>query len=611
MGFLFPVDYFVPSAYNNVILRDISKNILKYFKGLLCIILTLSFSLFTLIPSSFAAETDDFVMYAGKKYDSSYFFAIEGEVAGQAAPGVQYVYVNAKPVKLNADRSFVAKVKLAEGQKYLVIDTKYQGLRFIKKYLVIRHPKVQKTFKIKIPEKEFKKIIQPKQPVAQKKPAPKKPAPKVVKKRPVKPPAKKAAKKPEVKLTPKTEAAAVPPTLFKEKPIKPREEKSAWQKFINWVMGFFPSKEVQVAQEPEKETFEEGEIIEAEPIVALEEDIRKIVEAESQKYLNKKLSKKDLQKIIAEAARDLIKKHFPEGVTRDILKSEARDILKAEAKRIVPDLVKKNAQDVIRKELSEEKIITALQKEAPIILEREIKKIIARDVPTGEGIKIAQREIRRLIKEEAPDYIEKEIQKIIAKDLPPGKVDKIIEARALYLVELHLKKKLDKDLFWDIALQAIQRDAMNAIDKDKLWEVAKTTVERESLKSMNKAALQKVAAQTVQKETAKLVKQQFAAIVKQQMQEAIAYQMYADQKARQITMPDVTTRDPRWPGYDLIVELEPGKILLVKRVNGKFYGQIYSQKENIWVALQEINYQELKDLLEKGKAPAQVHKAKG
>ncbi len=579
-------------------MRDISKNILKYFQGLVCLILTLLFSLFTLIPSSLAAETDDFIMYAGKKYDSSYFFAIQGEVAGQAAPGVQYVYVNAKPVKLKSDRSFVAKVKLKKGQKYLVIDTKYQGLRFIKKYLVIRHPKVQKTFKIKIPEKEFRKIIKPKKTITKKKPAPKKKPKRVVRRKPVK---KKVAKKPAPKLKPKPKAAAVPSTVFPEKPIKPLEEKSAWQKFINWVTGFFPTKEVLMA--------EEGEIIEAEPTVIMEEDIRRIVEAESKKYLSKNLSKRELQKIIATAAKDLISKHFPKGATSDILRSEAREIIKAEAKRIVPDLVRKNAQEIIRKELSEEKIIKALQEEAPKILEREIKKIIARDVPAGEGIKIAQREIRRLIKEEAPDFIEKEIKKIIAKDLPPGKVDKLIEAKAIYLVELHLKKKLDKDLFWDIALQAIQRDAMNAIDKDKLWEVAKTTVERESLKSINKATLQKVAEQTVQKETAKLVKQQFAAIVKEQMRQAIEYQMYADQKARQITMPDVATRDPRWPGYDLIVELEPGKILLVKRVNGKFYGHIYSQKENIWVALQEINYKELKDLLDKGKAPAQVHKA--
>lgn len=133
--------------------------------------------LFFLNNLSFATEVGELEKYKGKEYGPEYFFAIQGEVYGQAAPGVQAVYVNDKRVRIDKNLNFRTKVYLKKGQKYLTIDTRYKGLRFIKKYLVIRHPKAPKTFKIHVPKKEFQKIISKTKPVPKKKKIVKKPKP--------------------------------------------------------------------------------------------------------------------------------------------------------------------------------------------------------------------------------------------------------------------------------------------------------------------------------------------------------------------------------------------------------------------------------------------------
>lgn len=137
-------------------------------------------ALLSLLPLIFfcAAPSALAVIYQGREYGPEYFFAIEGEVYGQTAPGVQAVFVNNKQVKIDKNLNFSASVRLKKGQEYLTIDTRYRGLRFVKKYLVIRHPKAPKTFKIHVPKQEFQKIIRTARAPARK-PAPKpKPKPK-------------------------------------------------------------------------------------------------------------------------------------------------------------------------------------------------------------------------------------------------------------------------------------------------------------------------------------------------------------------------------------------------------------------------------------------------
>jgi len=140
-------------------LNNIIKNIVSCLKNtlLLSLVLIILFATF-----SFAAQVSNPSKYDPKKYGPEYFYPIQGEVSGQAAPGVQGVYVNGKKIPIRGNLKFSTSVNLKRGQKYLSIETRYQGLRFIKKYLVLRHPKVVKPFKIHIPKKEFKKIIKPK-----------------------------------------------------------------------------------------------------------------------------------------------------------------------------------------------------------------------------------------------------------------------------------------------------------------------------------------------------------------------------------------------------------------------------------------------------------------
>lgn len=176
------LDYLIIAQYNISILNKASKNILFRSTGLLLLSL-LAFFLFS--TPSFAAEISELEKYKGKEYGPEYFFAIQGEVYGQAAPGVQAVYVNNKRVQIGKDLIFRTKVNLKKGQKHLTIETRYKGLRFIKKYLVIRHPAAPKTFKIHVPKKEFQKII------SKAKPAPKKKR-KIVKKPKPKPKPKEA-----------------------------------------------------------------------------------------------------------------------------------------------------------------------------------------------------------------------------------------------------------------------------------------------------------------------------------------------------------------------------------------------------------------------------------
>jgi hypothetical protein len=155
--------------YNKGILGKIVQNIFSRSKGLILLSLL---TFFFLNGPSLAQEISEFEKYQERDYGPEYFAAIQGEVYGQAAPGVQAVYVNSQRVSIDKNLNFRTKVFLKKGQKYLEIETRYRGLRFIKKYLVIRHPKAKKTFQIHVPKKEFQKIISKARPAVAKKPPP-------------------------------------------------------------------------------------------------------------------------------------------------------------------------------------------------------------------------------------------------------------------------------------------------------------------------------------------------------------------------------------------------------------------------------------------------------
>ncbi|MBI5399575.1 hypothetical protein HZB07_03035 [Candidatus Saganbacteria bacterium] len=147
-----PIEYFSCHDYNDSILGKKS-----------CLIL-ISLLVFFSLANLAGADIGEYSKNIESDYGPEYFFAIEGDVSGQAAPGVQSVRVNGRPITINSDLTFYVHVSLRKGEKYLTIETRYKNLNFTKKYLVIRHPKAPKSFKIDLPQQEFKKIISPRRP---------------------------------------------------------------------------------------------------------------------------------------------------------------------------------------------------------------------------------------------------------------------------------------------------------------------------------------------------------------------------------------------------------------------------------------------------------------
>jgi hypothetical protein len=96
---------------------------------------------------------------AASKADLKKFPPVAGEVFGQAAAGVKSMSVNGRPVALDASQNFRTTVNLGRGEKYLTLRINYEGLRIIKKYLILRRPQV-KTFKVFVPKEKIEKTIQ-------------------------------------------------------------------------------------------------------------------------------------------------------------------------------------------------------------------------------------------------------------------------------------------------------------------------------------------------------------------------------------------------------------------------------------------------------------------
>ena len=72
----------------------------------------------------------------------------------------------------------------------------------------------------------------------------------------------------------------------------------------------------------------------------------------------------------------------------------------------------------------------------------------------------------------------------------------------------------------------------------------------------------------------------------------------------------ITEEDENWLGFEFVAELAPEKLLVVRRVNGKFFAAIYDQKTHFWIPLQEISSKELADLLDEGTTPVYFDKKK-
>ncbi|MFA5112924.1 MAG: hypothetical protein WC529_01360 [Candidatus Margulisiibacteriota bacterium] len=95
---------------------------------------------------------------AASKADIKKFPPVAGEIYGQAASGVRSISVNGKPVTFDASQNFKANVRMKAGEKYLVLRINYEGLRIIKKYLILRKSAIKK-FKVFVPKEKLEKEL--------------------------------------------------------------------------------------------------------------------------------------------------------------------------------------------------------------------------------------------------------------------------------------------------------------------------------------------------------------------------------------------------------------------------------------------------------------------
>ena len=78
----------------------------------------------------------------------------------------------------------------------------------------------------------------------------------------------------------------------------------------------------------------------------------------------------------------------------------------------------------------------------------------------------------------------------------------------------------------------------------------------------------------------------------------------AEEKAKtQVKPPSLITDSGKWGGYDLVWEIEPGKLLLVKDTSKQYAGHIYYVREQLWLPLDELTPEQLREVLNKGKFP--------
>ncbi len=496
-------------------------------------------SIFLFSPSFSFAEEFEPIKVKGKKYDITYFYKIEGDVFGQAAPGVELVLVNGKPIPIGKNLVFKTKVTLDKGQKYLIIETRYKGLRFIKKYLVIRHPRAQKTFKVSIPQEEFFKIVE-----------------------------RETSEEKKAKLAKAAEEKRIAARkAVKKKPLPKKTTKPTTLKAI----------------------LEKG----SPEVIAVKVTLPKAVQPKVEKR----------EGFFARLAKMFSRKKPAEEIIREeeviiVIRQEARQVIKQEA----PKIIREEAREILKKKYPSKEILEVLKREAPKILEREIEKIIARDLPAGEGLSVIKKEIYRIVNQEAPKIIEKETRKIIMARIPTAEMIKIVERKSIKVIEDQVRYLMDKGALWQIAKQAVKNEALKAVDKAALQRVARETVVKKALSTVDEAALKKAAAKILDAEVKKLVNKYAGKIIKSETKRLIAEKVKAAGPIK-VKAPKLLSPAGMWAGYDLVIELEPGKILLVKREKEKFVGFIYYVEKLLWIDLDEINYKQFKALLEEGTIP--------
>ena len=300
-----------------------------------------------------------------KTYNASNFFSISGEVSGQAAPGVTAVYVNGTSVPVDANRYFQAYVYLRDGQKYLTIETHYPGLRFIKKYLVVRYPKAQKMFRVYVPEQDTRALAEPKPATEEE---------------------KTVAVAPPVETTTTTQKIVTKTTLPYETVVPKvstiKERKAPAPAKVQPVREVTLASKAPVSpkrEQPRQPTAAQEKVVQQESVVYIEKNLTRIVEGKTEEIVGKYVESPAGQQLLEKQAQKILEKNISKAAAEKIIASAAKKVVSETA----PDIIRIEAKKAVEKVAASEELMKILQKEAPYILERQVEKILERDVPAG------------------------------------------------------------------------------------------------------------------------------------------------------------------------------------------------------------------------------------
>ncbi|MFH1542467.1 MAG: hypothetical protein ABIE84_05190, partial [bacterium] len=408
-----------------------------------CSFVTLLIGLSFFVFFSPAAEADQ-ANSREKDYGPEYFQKISGEINGQTAPGVEKVLVNGEEVSVNKDQRFSSKVTLKSGEKYLIIETRYNGLRFIKKYLVVRHPGSDKSFKISLPQKEFENMVKS-------------------------PPTTAGKSKTETQN--KMAAAPDDQLIIMENPVKTSvdykyvgESSTAktdalLSRLLSWLKRR-PAKTEAATGELQKIADEEIQRYLEKHFASYE--LQKVFENETKNFLVEFLSKNKTQKAAEQQAKNIVDKNLKtmdidalfktalsKNITQALAKIDTQAYSKAElTKMLQQELAKLSVEKIVKAEVaifaaklqteSEERVKNltteiiiieakeAVAQQAPGIITEKAEKyvkekadsIIEAEAKKAVKQQVAKGEIEKLIREQIPVLLNKEIERIVAKDVP-------------------------------------------------------------------------------------------------------------------------------------------------------------------------------------------------
>jgi len=494
------------------------------------------------LPAVFAEMID------GINYDEKYFGPIAGIVYGSAPPAINKIIINGRTIKTNEQGDFKAPVQLAANEKHVLVEIETNGYNLSKKYLVVRHPKTTRSFEIAITRSEFFKLMSL---------APKKP--------------------------PSAEATTT--TILQtsnSKPQTPKQPKTSKAKTTNTTGTTLNYNTTTLQKQPTP-------LLPKPPSFPIPQQPKK-------------------KKGFFDWFKSLLSKKEPPAKTispavEETIKNEAIIIVQRDSQQIIRGEIK----DYLGQEATNQAIYEILQREAPTALEKEVNKIIARDVPTGEGLSLIKQEIAKVVKREAPKIIEKETTTLLSS----GEGQRIIEKQVAKVVAAKLsqvsianlaKQAVNKADLQNKARATIIAEAKNIASSDTLLQLADKTIKEQALGAIDSKTLKKIINRVIKEETQKVIAEKAQEIIKTETQGFLKAQ--AEEQAKtQVKPPSLITNSGKWGGYDLVWEIEPGKLLLVKDTSKKYAGHIYYVREQLWMPLDELTPEQLRAVLNKGKFP--------